>query len=74
MTRFAAGTRVRVPARAGWRQDFTGTITHGAPRPVTTTAGQDLFYWVQFDKGQYDVSGDGPYGEGEILASYLEAI
>jgi hypothetical protein len=65
---------VRVPAKAGWRQNFTGTITDRAPRPVTTTAGQDLFYWVQFDKGQYDVDGDGPYADGEILASYLETI
>jgi hypothetical protein len=74
MTRFAAGTRVRIPARAGWGQDFTGTITNRAPRPVTTTAGQDLLYWVQFDEGQYDVDRDGPYSDGEILGTYLKAI
>ena len=74
MTRFAAGTRVRVPANAGWQQDFTGTIADRAPRPTTTTTGQDLFYWVHFDEGQYDLDGDGPYGEGEILGSCLEAI
>lgn len=74
MIRLSAGTRVRVPARAGWRQDFTGTITDRQPRPVTTTSGQDLFYQVQFDEGQYDADDDGPYIDGEVLASYLEPI
>ena len=74
MNRFFAGARVRVPSRAGWRQDFTGTITERPPRPITTTSGPDLFYQVRFDEGQYDADGDGPYIDGEVLASYLEPI
>jgi hypothetical protein len=74
MTSFKVGARVRVPAEAGWRQSFTGTIADRAPRPITTTAGEDLFYWVEFDEGQYDGDGDGPYSDGEVLGSYLAAI
>ena len=65
-------TRIEVGEEGGDRTSRARSLT--APRPVTTTAGQDLFYWVQFDEGQYDVDGDGPYGDGEILASYLEPI
>lgn len=74
MRRFKTGTRVRVPAKVGWQRSFIGTITDREPRPITTTAGEGLFYWVQFDEGQYDAEGDGPYADGEILSSYLEMI
>jgi hypothetical protein len=74
MMRFTAGTRVRVPAHAGWQRDFTGTITDRPPRPITTTTGPDLFYVVRFDEGEFDTDGDGPYVDGEILASYLQPI
>ena len=74
MNRFSPGMRVRVPAKAGWRQDFTGTITERLPRHITTTSGPDLFYQVRFDEGQYDADDDGPYIDGEILATYLEAL
>jgi hypothetical protein len=71
---FAVGARVRVPAEAGWRTDFVGTITARPPRQVTTTTGDDWFYWVDFDEGQYDVDGDGPYVDAEILSSYLSPL
>ena len=40
-------TRIEVGEEGGDRTSRARSLT--APRPVTTTAGQDLFYWVQFD-------------------------
>lgn len=43
-------------------------------RNVPTADGAKLFYWVSFDSPQLDAEGDGPYGEGEIDASFLELL
>jgi hypothetical protein len=32
------------------------------------------FYWVRFDEAHDDGSGDGPYIEAEIDASFLEPV
>lgn len=30
------------------------------------------YYWVEFDKPQYDSDGDGPYYEGEVEDLYIK--
>lgn len=47
----------------------------GEPWVLTETmSGQRRTYWVVFDDPQFDVDGDGPHVESEVLDKYLVRI
>ena len=68
---FVVGDRVIVSAQGGWVSDFEANIT-SEPEPVNTLQGVDYFYWVDmFHNPQYDLDGDGPYINAQVLSCYL---
>jgi len=85
--KFTVGQRVRIISKCGFPEGVTGTISQPPKVPiisedfggnyfreVNTLQGDTLSFWVVFDSPQRDSDDDGPYGEAEILTTYLEAI
>jgi len=70
-TNFKPTDRVIIRSAGGWMMDFIGTIK-SLPTVARTIDRPDCTYWVEFDNSQYDLDGDGPYSQGEVLSRYLE--
>jgi hypothetical protein len=79
------GLRVRVLPHPFWPDGATGVVrsfpgfaqelcggASGCTRTFEGARGPLTMVWVVFDEPARDGDGDGPYREGEILATYLE--
>lgn len=85
--KFSIGDKVYVTGNWNFPDDCQGVISEppqfavklveddhpwdGIRRFVKGRNGPIEFYWIKFNKPQFDSDGDGPYPEGEIDAEHL---
>lgn len=85
---FKSGDKIIVEGDWNFPKTFSGTISEppdtavilaensqpwsGIQRFIKGRKNLLKYYWVKFDKPQYDSDGDGPYYEGEVEDTYIK--
>jgi hypothetical protein len=83
---FKVGDRIKVSNNYHWAKNATGEISEypfefeeenwieNFYRDVETLKGKIRFYWVKFDRSQFNADREGLFWGGEIESEYLEPI